>query len=199
MTRSPRPQSLYFGAAGVTLLHAVGAAAGAGNADAMRPWASDMLRSPIVAASRHGIGLYEGAPAVAYVLTFVDTPAAERLLTTLDDHVRRITAERLNAAHDRITRGQIASTAEFDLISGLTGLGVYHLRRGNTAELNATLSYLVRLTEPVTSGGQTLPGWWATGSPGPCGRSKGTATSASHMASPGHSPCSPRPHCATTP
>ncbi|MEU2182422.1 lanthionine synthetase C family protein [Streptomyces thermolilacinus] len=166
MTPSPRPQSLYFGAAGVTLLHAVRMQAGAGDADAMRPWASDMLRSPIVAAAHQGIGLYEGAPAVAYVLTFVGTPAAKRLLAALDDHVRRITAERLDAAHDRITRGQIASTDEFDLIGGLTGLGVYHLRRGNTAELHATLSYLVRLTEPVTSGGQTLPGWWATGTPG---------------------------------
>ncbi|WP_437112124.1 lanthionine synthetase C family protein [Streptomyces sp. enrichment culture] len=165
MTPSPHPQSLYFGAAGITLLHAV--RAGAGDADAIRPWASDMLRSPIVATAHQGIGLYEGAPAVAYVLTFVDTPAAERLLTALDDHVRRITAERLDTAHDRITRGQIASNAEFDLISGLTGLGVYHLRHGNTADLNATLSYLVRLTEPITSGGQTLPGWWATGSPGP--------------------------------
>lgn len=166
MTPSPRPQSLYFGAAGITLLHAVRAQAGAGEADAMRPWASDMLRSPIVAAARQGIGLYEGAPAVAYVLTFVGTPAAERLLTALDDHVRRLTTERLDAALDRMDRGQFAATAEFDLISGLTGLGVYHLRRGNTAELHATLSYLVRLTEPVTSGGQTLPGWWATGSPG---------------------------------
>jgi hypothetical protein len=114
-----------------------------------------------IMAGPEGFGLYEGAPAVAYVLTFTDTPSAERLLSVLDGHVRRITTSRLEAARARLESGQNAKTIEFDLISGLAGLGVYHLRRGNTAELQGILSYLVQLTEPINADGQTLPGWWS--------------------------------------
>ncbi|MFD3373718.1 MULTISPECIES: lanthionine synthetase C family protein [unclassified Streptomyces] len=157
-------QSLYSGAAGVTLMHAVLARTGVSGGEMMRPWATAMLRGPIVAAE--AASLYEGAPAVAYVLTFIDSPAAARRLAELDGHVRRLTAHRLEQAHARIDRGDLAETNEFDLISGLTGLGVYHLRKNNTAEVRDILTYLVRLTEPITVERQTLPGWWSTGSVG---------------------------------
>ncbi|MFD7993762.1 lanthionine synthetase C family protein [Streptomyces mexicanus] len=154
------PQSLYSGAAGITLLQAVKELVGEGDMEAMRACAESMFRMPIMAGPE-GFGLYEGAPAVAYVLTFTDTPSTERLLSALDGHVRRMTTSRLEAARARLESGQPAKTAEFDLISGLAGFGVYHLRRGNVGELQAILSYLVQLCEPITVGGQTLPGWWS--------------------------------------
>ncbi|MFF7792922.1 lanthionine synthetase LanC family protein [Streptomyces sp. NPDC007991] len=155
-------QSLYYGAAGVTLMHANRAYAGAGGGETMRPWATAMLSGPIMAADT--ANLYEGAPAVAYVLAFVDTPAAGARLIELDAHVRRLSAERLRRAHARIDRQEIADKSEFDLINGLTGLGVYHLRCGNWADVRDILTYLVRLAEPITAGREGLPGWWCASS-----------------------------------
>ncbi|WAU78315.1 lanthionine synthetase C family protein (plasmid) [Streptomyces sp. Qhu-G9] len=156
-------QSLYYGAAGITLMHAATAArTDASGTQTMQPWATAMLRSPIVATE--ATSLYEGAPAVAYVLTFLNSPAAARRLAELDGHVRRLTAQRLDRAHARIDRAALADTSEFDLISGLTGLGVYHLRKNNKTEVRDILTYLIRLTEPITAQRQTLPGWWSTGS-----------------------------------
>ncbi|WP_324783412.1 lanthionine synthetase C family protein [Streptomyces sp. H51] len=159
------PQSLYSGAAGITLLHAVKERVGAGDTEAMRACAESMFRVPIMAGPE-GFGLYEGVPAVAYVLTFTDTPSTERLLSVLDGHVRRITTSRLEGARARLESGQTTKSAEFDLIGGLAGLGVYHLRRGNAAELQGILSYLVQLSEPITVCGQTLPGWWSVSEAG---------------------------------
>ncbi|MEU1275615.1 hypothetical protein [Streptomyces sp. NPDC005799] len=51
-------QSLYSGAAGVALLHAVRAHTGEDDRDALRPWAAAMLKGPIQAAAE-ACGLYE--------------------------------------------------------------------------------------------------------------------------------------------
>ncbi|WP_405545600.1 hypothetical protein OG478_35480 [Streptomyces phaeochromogenes] len=73
--------------------------------------------------------------------------------------------KRLGQPHARIDRGRPATLGEYDLISGLTGLGTYHLHRSNQAELRDTLAYLVRLTELITIHAQPMPGWWTGGSP----------------------------------
>ncbi|MGH3885759.1 MAG: lanthionine synthetase C family protein [Pseudonocardiaceae bacterium] len=58
------------------------------------------------------------------------------------------------------------SLREFDLISGLTGIGVYLLHQHGESELlRDVLSYLVRLTEPLTVDGEPLPGWWTANGP----------------------------------
>ncbi|MER6072763.1 lanthionine synthetase C family protein [Streptomyces sp. NPDC001817] len=157
-------QSLYSGAAGVALLHAVRARAGQEDREALRPWAAAMVEGPIQAAPE-ACGLYEGAPAVAYVLSFTHTNTATRALTTLDTHLAYLTRHRLKRAHARIDRGALPTLGEYDLISGLTGLGTYHLHRGHRTELRDTLAYLVRLTEPITIDAQPLPGWWTSDSP----------------------------------
>lgn len=157
-------QSLYSGAAGVALLHAVRAGVGEEDLDALRPWAAAMVRGPIQGAP-DACGLYEGAPAVAYVLSFTHTAAGARALTTLDRHLADVTRQRLKQAHARIDHGALPTLREYDLISGLTGLGVYHLHRGHRTELRDILAYLVRLTEPLTIDAQSLPGWWTSDSP----------------------------------
>lgn len=157
-------QSLYSGAAGVALLHTLRAHTGQEDRDALRPWAAAMLNGPIQAAPE-ACGLYEGAPAVAYVLSFMHTNTATRALATLDRHVADVTRHRLRQAHARIDRGALPTLGEYDLISGLTGLGAYHLHRGHETELRDTLAYLVRLTEPITIDAQLLPGWWTSESP----------------------------------
>nr|MDT0666338.1 lanthionine synthetase LanC family protein [Micromonospora sp. DSM 115978] len=52
---------------------------------------------------------------------------------------------------------------EYDLIRGLTGLGVALRSTGDHDLLRDVLTYLVRLTEPVDG----LPGWWCPHGPTP--------------------------------
>ena len=86
------------------------------------------------------------------------------MLATLDGHVNDLTAMKLAAAYERMDRGELTRPSEYDLISGLTGLGLYHLvRHGSAASgmTTAVLGYLVALSEPICRHGESLPGWWS--------------------------------------
>jgi hypothetical protein len=72
-----------------------------------------------------------------------------------------LTRRRLEAANLRIDRSERPQLAEYDLIGGLTGIGVALRRSGNLSLLGDVLRYLVRLSEPI--GG--LPGWWCPAGP----------------------------------
>lgn len=145
-------QSLAEGAAGVALLALE-------RGENARPWLAEMVAEPVMAHPDEA-NLFEGAPAVAFTLTATGNT---RALATLDEHVESITRGRLDAAHRRIDRQALPAKREFDLITGLTGLGAYLLHRhGNGDLLRDVLAYLVRLTEPPRDG---LPGWWALDSP----------------------------------
>lgn len=164
MESSTRPdQSLASGAAGIALLHAELAHSGVGAWATVRQWAVVMTRSPIIA-HPDVCGLYFGAPAVAFALHTASPLAHRAALETLNGHVAAVTRRRLEQAHHRIDRGLPPLLREFDLIRGLTGLGVYLLHRGDPL-LRGILSYLVRLTRPMTVDGQVLPGWWARHDP----------------------------------
>jgi hypothetical protein len=142
-------QSLAEGAAGIALWHLE-----AGRWDA----ALEALRL----ATADGVSvsdnasLYYGAPAVAFVLAACDRPTIVRAKATACEATVILTRRRLCAAHGRIDQRKQPPYAEFDLIRGLTGLGVVLRRVGNDDVLREVLTYLVRLTEPI--GG--LPGWW---------------------------------------
>lgn len=111
-------------------------------------------------------GLHRGAPAVAFALHLAGQPGYAAALTTLDEHIGDLTRSRLTRAHHRLDEGQLPALGEYDLIRGLTGIGVYLLSRHAGSELlSAVLSYLVRLTEPVADSGRTLPGWWTGHAP----------------------------------
>ena len=119
-----------------------------------------MTRSPINA-HPDACGLYRGAPAVAFTLHAAGRPACATALAILDSHITTLTRRRLERAHQRIEYGRLPALAEFDLISGLTGIGVYLLHRYRGGDLlQEVLSYLVRLAEPLKSGGEELPGYW---------------------------------------
>lgn len=145
-------QSLAEGPAGQAFL-----AVEQGNSP--RPWLTAMLAEPVMA-HPDDASLFEGAPGVAFTLT---ATGQTRPLATLDPHVENITRTRLNAAHRRMDRGALPAKGEYDLIAGLTGLGVYLLHRdGGGTLVRDVLAYLVRLTEPRPDG---LPGWWAADGP----------------------------------
>lgn len=158
-------QSLSAGAAGITLLHLENLHTGAGDWSAAHQWARAMIRDSVTA-DPDTAGLFRGVPAVAFTLHSARQPAYAEVLRALDEHLATITRHRLRQAHDRIDRGQLPRLREFDLMSGLTGLGVGLLHRDRHPELlRDVLAYLVRLTEPITTNGEHLPGWWSEDSP----------------------------------
>ncbi|MEV6309966.1 lanthionine synthetase C family protein [Streptomyces sp. NPDC051840] len=118
-------------------------------------------------AAHPGAGLFFGAPAVAFALHAVGHPAYGAALATLDESVASLVSARLAAANRRMGSGQPPRMREFDLISGLTGLGAYLLHAGSRPGLLCeVLDYLVRLlTQPVRVCGEQVPGWWTSDCP----------------------------------
>jgi hypothetical protein len=123
--------------------------------------------------------LYRGVPAVAYTLHLAGHPAYARARAELEAETIAIVADRVDAGLRRMDSGRPPRKAEYDLISGLTGLGAFLLRADREAALVRVLHYLVRLlTEPVTVAGHQVPGWWAVD--GPSGDTQDGAFSAGH-------------------
>ncbi|WP_064448553.1 lanthionine synthetase C family protein [Micromonospora sp. NBRC 110037] len=147
-------QSLAEGAAGVALLHLE-----TGN----RPAAHAALRAATAngVSITAGASLFYGAPALAFVLATPNQPGLTRARSIAPTGTATVTRRRLHAAHRRIDSHQRPHYAEYDLIRGLTGLGVALHRLGDHDLLRQVLTYLVRLTEPVND----LPGWWCANGP----------------------------------
>ncbi|WP_435191027.1 lanthionine synthetase C family protein [Streptomyces sp. bgisy126] len=163
-------QHLALGPIGIALLHIERAAADLGPWQRAHDWLTAATRRPFTSgADSHP---FYGAPALAHVLACAaeGLPGAyERDLDLLDRQVLDDVRRRLDAAHRRIDARQLPALAEFDAIRGLAGLGGYLLHRDFTSPaLRSVLDYCVRLTEPITHDGDTLPGWWT--STGPSGR-----------------------------
>jgi lantibiotic biosynthesis protein len=155
-------QDLGRGAAGTALARIAAARLAGLPPRATAPWVRAMTAGPVTAGA--SAGLFYGAPAVAFVLHAGAHPAYSAMLAALDQHVNDLTALKLAAAYERIDRGELARPGEYDLISGLAGLGVYHLARHGPAGSGMTaavLGYLVALAEPVRRHGESLPGWWS--------------------------------------
>jgi hypothetical protein len=166
------PQSLAHGAAGIALLHVERARGELASWQRAHDWLRFATRQEI--SGGDGSHLYHGAPALAFALHGAADPRGRyaRALELLDRRIATATRRRLDRAHKRIDAGELPALAEFDTIRGLTGIGAHLLRRDPTADLvRIILEYLVRLTEPITDDGETLPGWWTdlapTGRPAP--------------------------------
>jgi lantibiotic biosynthesis protein len=165
------PQSLAVGASGVALLHAERARSGHDDARTAHAWLSRAVSGELDAANnsryRSNVGLYLGAPALAFVMHAAagGTSRYRRALQRLDEATSTLTRSRLAAAEARMGRGERPTMKEFDLIYGLTGLGAYHLRvHPDHAITGEVFAYLVRLTHPLTATDE-LPGWWTDVSP----------------------------------
>lgn len=157
--------SLGSGAAGIALLHAQLARSGGGAWAAVHRWAAEMTRD-VVTAHADTASLYRGAPAVAFVLRVANQHRYTAALEDLDAYIDALTRLRLRRAHERIDAARPPTMREYDLISGLTGIGVYLLHRDQPDELlRDVLGYLVRLTEPLHIDGESLPGWWCAECP----------------------------------
>lgn len=147
-------QSLADGAAGIALLHLE-----TGNWPAAREALRRATAGGVSIAA--GASLFYGAPALAFVLAATSHPALTHARTITADGTATVTRRRLEAAQRRMDQHEQPDYAEYDLIRGLTGLGVTLRRLGNHELLRQILDYLVRLTEPI----DTLPGWWCSNAP----------------------------------
>jgi hypothetical protein len=151
-------QDLGRGAAGTALARIAAARLAGLPPRATGPWVRAMTAGPVTANA--SAGLFYGAPAVAFVLHTGAHPAYAGMLAALDEHVNDLTALKLAAAYERIGRGELAWPAEYDLISGLTGLGLYHLVRHGPAGSGMTaavLGYLIALGTGLQR--RRVPAW----------------------------------------
>ncbi|PZG37093.1 lanthionine synthetase [Spongiactinospora gelatinilytica] len=153
-------QSLATGAAGTALLHIERALAGTGDWATADVWVR--RASEVIDTADHA-GLFYGVPAIAFVLHAGGT-RYRSAAAKLDEYVLRLARRRLVAATARMDRGKAATFREYDLFSGLTGIGALLLRRmpGNDV-LADILRYLIRLTRPR----RDMPGWWVEHDPDP--------------------------------
>ncbi|MGH3908147.1 MAG: lanthionine synthetase C family protein [Pseudonocardiaceae bacterium] len=162
--QSGREQSLAHGAAGVALLHIERALAGAGPWTSAHAWVTTATARAISAAD--DTGLYLGAPAISFILHAAEadqTHRYSRALSTVDSHVTALAHRRVDIAEARADRGETTTFAEYDLFSGLTGIGQHLLHHApGTDALGRILDYVVRLTKPRTD---RLPGWWVSHDP----------------------------------
>ncbi|WP_247480305.1 lanthionine synthetase C family protein [Streptomyces sp. XM4011] len=154
---SPAPPSLVSGAAGTALLYVERAHRGLDDWRTVHDRVRRATTADIVADD--AAGLFHGLPAVTFVLHAAGRyPPA---LNTLDPHLVRLAHRRAAAAMARIERGEPATFREYDIFTGLTGIGaLLLLRNPGGSALEAVLRYLVALTRPLRVAGLAVPGWW---------------------------------------
>jgi hypothetical protein len=107
-------------------------------------------------------GLYAGPVAVAFAASCAVRRPADyaKLLEPLDRSIAAWVPRRLAAERERIEAGRPGTTfASYDVITGMTGVGRYLLRRAPKAfdALTEILHYLVALSRPCPDDGP--PGW----------------------------------------
>jgi hypothetical protein len=157
------PHSLAAGAAGIALLHSERARTEPSARPIAHRWLT--IATAVDLHADHTASLFHEVPALAFVLHIAadGTTDYQTAQQALDTATVALTRARLDAAHARIDRGEHPSFREYDLISGLTGLGAYHLVHHPGHPITSdVLTYLVRLIEPLPDG---LPGWWTNHGP----------------------------------
>ena len=161
--------SLASGTAGTALLQIERAYGGACSWDDAHAVIARIASDP-VDAGLHA-SLFYGAPALSFVLHAARADGHSRYqasMNTLDNHVHRITRQRIADAEPRMRGGDAATFAEYDLFRGITGLGALLLRTAPGSDtLAAVLDYLIKLTRPQVIDGLKVPGWWVTHDPDP--------------------------------
>ncbi len=162
-------QSLASGAAGTALLHIEKALTGTGTWAAAKAAIARTAAAPVDAGPH--TGLYYGAPALAFLLHAAGAdghPRYQAAVRLLDEHVHRITRQRLATASARMARGDAAMFAEYDLFYGLTGIGALLLRTAPGSDTLAdVLRYVISLAGPRVLDGLEVPGWWVGHDPDP--------------------------------
>ncbi|WP_169789257.1 lanthionine synthetase LanC family protein [Nonomuraea candida] len=111
-------------------------------------------------------GLHNGYPALAYACRAVrrGLMVYAGVLERLDQAIAELTANTLARHHRALAEPGTLSCCDYDVITGLTGLGRYLLLPGadHSGTLADVLHALVLLARPLRVEGTEVPGWWAT-------------------------------------
>ncbi|MFB7913924.1 lanthionine synthetase C family protein [Streptomyces sp. NPDC056061] len=106
-------------------------------------------------------GLYNDVSSLAFATWVAHraTGGYVQAVGKLDTHVRYVSETMVSMVGD----GPCRSFQDFDVLSGLTGIGRYLLMRKDTMgeELEGVLSALVRMASDVEYGGSRVPGYWS--------------------------------------
>jgi len=163
LDRTQAAADLAAGTAGIALVHIERARSGRDDWRTAHDFILDVSAEP---ASDHDTsGLFLGAPALAFVLQAAagSSPRYRTGLADLDEPLAQLAHRRARTALARIDQARPATFAEYDIFSGLSGIGALLLRSdpGGSA-LEQVLTYLVALTRPLPLGDRVLPGWWVS-------------------------------------
>ncbi|SDD86991.1 lanthionine synthetase C family protein [Glycomyces harbinensis] len=158
-------QSLGAGALGGVLLHFERIRLGLGDAATARAWLRAVAHPNVN--STTATNLFNGAPAIAFVLHATDAPSRyDHLRARLHEQVQAITTGRLALARERLHHQRPTGFAEYSQLSGLSGLATYLLATEPGSDLTGdVLTFLVTLTKPIRIGRTWMPGWWADHDP----------------------------------
>lgn len=161
-----RPQSLAGGAAGIALLHIERAVSGHGDEATAHRWIRAACSEPVSVGPN--ADPFHGAPALAFMLhTARPLGGYRRAFARLNDATTALTRQRLAAAKARIDRRDPLTMFEFDLVHGLTGLGLYHLHAHPDHPVSHELvAYLTSITESLAEppdDNPARPPWWLHG------------------------------------
>ncbi|MGM1058376.1 lanthionine synthetase C family protein [Saccharothrix sp. Mg75] len=154
-------QDLATGSAGIALAHIERARSGLDTWQTAHAHIRAAATTPL--SDHDSAALFLGAPALLFVLDAA-AGSSDRYrtgLADLDAPVTRLAHRRAHNALARTDTARPAAFGEYDVFSGLSGLGALLLRRdpGGSA-LERILHYLVALTRPLTVDNEVLPGWW---------------------------------------
>ncbi len=154
-------QSLGAGGLGAVLLHFERLRLGLSDDVTARAWLRAVAHPHVNSAA--ATNLFNGAPALAFVLHATDAPPRyDELRSRLHEQVRAITVRRLGLARERLTEHLPTGFAEYSQLSGLSGLGTYLLATETDSDLTGEiLAYLVALIKPISIDGVWVPGWWS--------------------------------------
>jgi hypothetical protein len=162
-------QSLSRGTVGLALFHIERAASGYGDWETAHAWIKAATAEPVSATAE--AGLFAGAGAITLLLHCAETAKPGRYegyLRELGRLVVRNVHIRADAAINRRQAGVAATFAEYDVFTGLGGLGrlILKIDPGSSA-MERILEYLVGLATTVDVEGAERPGWWVAHDPDP--------------------------------
>lgn len=115
-------------------------------------------------------GLFGGLGSLAFAANAArqSDSAYASSLAVLDDLMAASATRIVRAEQQRMDAASGATAFDcYDVIGGLAGTGRYLLHRSEQLRpaLHEVLTYLVRLSQPITVGGTEVPGWWVGHSP----------------------------------
>ncbi|MEU8569757.1 lanthionine synthetase C family protein [Streptomyces pathocidini] len=156
------PLTLAEGHPGVALLYAELARTEPGHRIALH---SHLAKAARHLSTPHHSGLFTGAASLAFAARLGRRHSDDyaQLLDRIDERVTASLRSHLADEEARLNAGVAGvRMSAYDTIAGVSGIGRYLLLRHprHRDGLLALLSYLVRLTHPVTVHGHTVPGWW---------------------------------------